>query len=191
MAEDLRVSDSDSRMSELRKAEIIKESLRQSESCLYTSTMLFAWLRRVRLQRQLFMTIPIILGGLAGITVLKNVWPDWLIAILALAASLFPALTDALKIETSVDEIARAAAEYKVLQDRFRINANLTTLQNTDEAQRVLNELMDRMDIVRSTSLTPPERYFREAQRKIGQGHYEFAVDTGKPSVKENAGPSA
>ncbi|MBN9596930.1 MAG: hypothetical protein J0G36_16460 [Afipia sp.] len=183
MAEDIRLTDSDPRVMELRRAEIIKECLRQSESCLYTSTMLFAWLRRVRIQRQLFVALPILLGGLAGVTVLKNAWPDWVIAVLALGASLFPALADALKIQTSVDELARAAAEYKVLQDRFRINANLTSLQDVDEAQRVLSDLMDRMDIVRSTSLTPPEKYFSEAQRKIDQGHYDFDVDDG-PSRK-------
>jgi hypothetical protein len=139
--------------------------------------MLFAWLRRVRVQRQLFVALPIVLGGVAGVAVLKDILPDWLIAILALGASLFPALADALKIQTSVDELAKAAAEYKVLQDRFRINANLTAFQDIDEAQRILNDLMDRMDIVRSTSLTPPEKYFSEAQRKIGLGHYSFAAD--------------
>jgi hypothetical protein len=162
---------------EERRTEIAKECLRQSESCLYTSTMLFCWLRRVRFQRQLFIAIPIILGGIAGVSVLKNAWPDWVIAILALAASTFPALADALKIETSVDEISRAAAEYKVLQDRLRIAANITAKQDVDEAQRVLHELMDRMDIVRSTSLTPPEKYFRAAQQKIRQGDYDFAAD--------------
>ncbi|WP_447415175.1 hypothetical protein, partial [Clostridium perfringens] len=78
---------------------------------LYTSTMLFAWLRRVRIQRQLFVTIPIILGGIAGVSALKDTVPDWVIAVLALAASLFPALADALKIQTSVEELSRAAAE--------------------------------------------------------------------------------
>ena len=139
--------------------------------------MLFAWLRQVRRQKQFLIAAPIVLGGLAGVTVLKNLWPDWIIAIFALSASLFPALADALKFETSVNEIARAAAEYKVLQDRFRITAYLTAKEDVDEARRVLGELMDRMDIVRSTSLTPPERYFKEAQKKINAGHYNFEVD--------------
>ena len=100
----------------------------------------------------------------------EGVLPHWIIAILALAASLFPAVADALNFETSIDEIARTAAEYKVLQDRFRFAANLTAQEDVNEAQRVLTELMDRMDVVRSTSLTPPERYFKEAQTKINQG---------------------
>ncbi len=46
-----------------------------------------------------------------------------------------------------------------------------------DEAGEVLAELMDRMDAVRSSSLTPPQRYFDAARKQIEGGHYEFAVD--------------
>src|SRR5215203_7369044 len=125
MAEDFRPQDSDPRLAPERRTEIIKECFRQSESCLYTSTSLYIWLRRVRWQNQIFIVAPIILGGIAGLTVLKGTISDWGIALLAFAASLFPALADALKMQTSVDEITRLAAEYKALQERFRQTANI------------------------------------------------------------------
>ena len=108
---------------------------------------------------------------------MKSFIPDWGVAILAFVAGLFPALADALKIETSIDETARLAAEYKALQDRFRRTANLTVLSDLDKAEQVLAELMDRMDVARSSSVTPPERFFGEARKKIKAGHYDFSVD--------------
>jgi hypothetical protein len=164
-------------MIEQRRAAIVAECRRQEESCLYTSTTLYIWLRRVRLQKQIFVAAPIIIGGLAGIAILKEWLPDWLMALLAFLASLFPALADGLKIETSVDEITRVAADFKALQDRFRRAANITVLSDIDTAEQALGELMDRMDVARSSSITPPEWAFEEARRKIDAGHYSFAVD--------------
>src|SRR5689334_6264504 len=107
MAEDIRDAHTDLRLSEARRSEIVKEALRQSESCLWTSTTLFIWLRRVRKQRMFYVAAPIVLGAFAGFTVLQDLVPAWAIASASLLASLFPALADALKIETSVDETAR------------------------------------------------------------------------------------
>jgi hypothetical protein len=177
MAEDFWRADSDSRLIEQRRTAIIAECRRQEESCLFTSTTLYIWLRRVRLHRQLFVAAPIILGGIAGIAVLKDALPDWVMAVLAFFASLFPALADGLKIETRVDEITRLAADFKALQDRFRRAATITALSDVDMAEQTLAELMDRMDVARSTSITPPEWAFEEAQRKIKAGDYGFAVD--------------
>ncbi|MGH8555975.1 MAG: hypothetical protein ACRESZ_00665 [Methylococcales bacterium] len=164
-------------MIEDRRAAIIAECHRQEESCLYTSATLFIWLRHVRFQKQFFVGVPIVIGGIAGIAILKDSLPDWLLALLAFLASLFPALADGLKIETRVDEIARLAAEFKALQDRFRRAANITALSDVETAEKTLAELMDRMDVARSSSITPPEWAFVRARRKIAAGHYEFAVD--------------
>ena len=190
MAEDIRQPDSKIHMIERRREEIRKEFERQEESCLYTATTFFLWLRIVRRQKQFFVAAPIILGGIAGVSVLKAFLPDWSIALLALSASILPALADALKIETSVDELSRAASEYKILQGRFRIAANFSTIEDIDKAERTLNELTDRMDTIRSTSLTPPEKYFLEARRKIHSGHYTHAVDEGKHTAKPEASDS-
>jgi hypothetical protein len=176
MAEDIRSSDPDLRLMEPRRAAIIAECRRQEESCLYTSTTLYIWLRRVRLQKQIFVGAPIIIGGVAGIALLKEALPDWMMALMAFFASLFPALAEGLKIETSVDEIKRLAADFKALQDRFRRTATITALTDVD-AEQTLAELMDRMDVARSTSITPPEWAFEEASRKIDAGHYSFVVD--------------
>jgi hypothetical protein len=164
-------------MMEDRAVAIASEARRQEESCLYTSTTHYLWLRRVRLHNTVFIIAPIILGALAGFSVLKDLAPDWVVAALALLASLFPAMANALKIQTSVNEIAANAASYKSLQDRFRQLATIGILSDIDEAEAKLGDLMDRMDVARSTSITAPEKYFKLAQKKIEQGHYDFAVD--------------
>ena len=176
MAENLRNTSSNESV-DRRRSELVKEALRQEERCLWTSTIFYIWLRRVRFHHRLFISIPIILGAIAGFSVLKEAIPPWIIASLALIASLFPALADALKIETSVDEIARAAAEYKALEDRFRQLALITALGSLEQAEGSLAELMDRMDATRGASLTPPEKYFELARKKIDAGNYKFSVD--------------
>lgn len=62
-------------------------------------------------------------------------------------------------------------------QDRFRRLATITVLSAVDAAEAALAELMDRMDVARSSSITPPERYFTAAQAKIKGGDYDFSVD--------------
>jgi hypothetical protein len=189
MAENLRTPDSDPRVVEARRLEIAKEALRQSESCLWTSTMLFTWLRLVRLQHKAVILLPIVLTGLAGFSYVKEWVPAWGVALIAFLSTLIPSIAEALEIQTQVDELKRLAAEYKALQDRFRRLARITALGNVDEAEKVLAELMDRMDVARSSSITPPQRYFDSARRQIEGGHYDFAVDlpTGEtPSGKKS-----
>ena len=128
MAEDIRGSNPDPRSIDDRRRAIIAEFKRQEESCLYTSTTLYIWLRRVRMQKQIFVAAPILIGGIAGLSILKDWEWDVIAAVMAFIASLFPALADALKFETSVDEISRLASEFKALQDRFRRAATITAL---------------------------------------------------------------
>lgn len=177
MAEDLRTSNTDAGAVDARRTEIVKEALRQSESCLWTSTMLFTWLRHVRLQHTLVTLAPIVLTALAGAAFIKTWLPAGAVAIIAFFATLIPSVAEALKIQTHVDELAKSAAEYKALQDRFRRLARITALGDLDEAAEVLAELMDRMDAVRSTSITPPNRYRESAKKQIEAGNYDFAVD--------------
>ena len=167
-----------------RAVAIASEARRQEESCLYTSTTHYLWLRQVRRQNTIFIVAPIILGALAGFSVLKDLAPDWVVAVLALVASLFPALANALKIQTSVNEIAANAASYKSLQDRFRQLATIGILSDLDAAEVELRDLMDRMDVARSTSITAPEKYFKRAQKKIAEGHYDFSVDLSAKTIK-------
>lgn len=175
-------------MTDPRSKAIAEEARRQEESCLYTSTSLYLWLRQVRRQKQIFVIAPIILGAAAGFSAIKEYVPAVGIAFMTLLAGLFPALADALKIQTSVDEIAASAASFKALQDRFRRLATITVLSDLDAAEETLSELMDRMDVARSNSITPPERYFTAAQAKIKSGDYDFSVDLdGRGRVKPAA----
>jgi hypothetical protein len=179
MAEDIRKQDSGgSDLNDQRRDAVIAECLRQEESCLYTSTTLYIWLRRVRRQKQFFVAAPIILGGLAGLSLLKDFAPEWISAILAFLAGLLPALADSLSIQTSVDETTRLASEFKAMQDRFRRTARIIAPHDLDAAENALSELMDRMDVARSTSITPPEWAFAKAQAKIKAGHYNFGEES-------------
>ncbi|MBS1867884.1 MAG: hypothetical protein JSS69_18385 [Acidobacteria bacterium] len=45
---------------------------------------------------------------------------------------------------------------------------------------------MKRHDTARSTSFIPPERFFKKARAKIEAGHYDFAVDSPKPTGSTN-----
>ena len=74
-----------------RLQEIIKECKRQEDSCLYTSTALYEWLKRVRFWRVIFIVVPIIAGSVASARILvRDPTYDWLIAISAMLAGLFP-----------------------------------------------------------------------------------------------------
>lgn len=164
-------------MTSARKAEIQAEALRQMESCLYTSTMLFMWLRPVRWQHKAIVLLPILLTAFAGFSYAKDAMPAWAVAMMGFVAALLPAIAKALDIETHVDELRRLAGDYKSLQDRFRILAKVSVHKDEESAEATLMELMDRLDVARSSSITPPERYFRQAQRKIKSGDYDFSID--------------
>lgn len=167
------------------------ECRRQDESCLYTSTTLYIWLREARLIRRFFVVAPVILGALATWSVLDQPvadWVKWLTATFALLAGLFPAVFEALKLDTHIDEIARQAALFKNLENRFRQAANIDALGPYEEFRAVFTSLMDRMDAARSASITPPERCFRAAQKKIKAGHYQFDSDNGSSGASGQTG---
>lgn len=92
-------------------------------------------------------------------------------------AGLTPAVYKALDFDVSLDAIAKQAHQYKVLQDRFRQAWRVAALGGPDQFKAEFDELMMRMDAARASSLTPPERFFRSAQKKIASGHYDFTVD--------------
>lgn len=162
---------------ERQRAEIVAEALRQMDSCVYTSTSIFMWLRRVRWQHKAIIALPIIFSGLAGLGWLAQQIGPLTVAAISFLATLIPALADALEIQTHVNDLKGAAANYKSLQDRFRQLAKIDALGDVDKARVRLAELMDKMDAVRESSITPPERYFTLAQDKIKAGHYDFSID--------------
>lgn len=170
-------------MSDDRTQNVIDECKRQEESCLYTSTSLFEWVKYLRFWKTCFVVAPILLGGLAT-------WPlvahrdelKWFTGVCALLAGLAPALYKALDVDVSLKLIAQHAHEFKTLQDRFRQAGRIGALGPFPEFKMEFDDLMGRMDAARAASLTPPDRFFNKAKAKIGDGHYEFAVDTSRPS---------
>lgn len=180
MAKNIRQSDSTQPIADPRAEKLIVECRRQEESCLYTSTTLYVWLRQARLIRKFFVVAPVVLGALATWSVLKQPvaeWIKWLTATFALLAGLFPAIFEALKLDAQIDEISREAAVFKNLQDRFRQAAEVTSMGSFDDFKAVVDNLMDRMDEARLTSITPPERCFKSAQNKIQSGDYLFDAE--------------
>lgn len=161
-----------------RTQNLIDECRRQGESCLYTSTSLFEWLKYLRFWKAVFVVAPIILGGLAT-------WPlllhqdayKWLAGVFALFAGFSTALYKALEFDVSLSAVAKHAHQFKILQDGFRQAHRITALGPFAEFKKEFDDLMGRMDAVRAISLTPPERFFKMAQNKIAAGDYEFAVD--------------
>ena len=183
MAEDIRNTNTAECLMDERTSQLVAECWRQEESCRYTSTTLYVWLREARLIRRIFVLVPVILGALATWSILdrpERDWLQWLTATFALLTGIFPAVFKALDLDTEIDEIVRQAASFKNLQDRFRQAANVTALGPFEDFQAEFRALMDRMDQVRTTSITPPERCFEIARKKIDAGHYVFDADQGK-----------
>lgn len=161
-----------------RAQEIVAECKRQEESCLYTSTALFEWLKEVRVWRMAFIVLPVIAGSIASAKILlKDQSYDWLTAIAALLAGLFPAIFKALDLDVGQKTISDSANRFKVLQDRFRQAANVGATKPTDDLEEEFKTLMDRMDDARSASPAVPERHFKAAQKKIKSGDYTFGSD--------------
>lgn len=105
-------------------------------------------------------------------------------------AGLTPAVYKALDLDVSLDTLVKHSHQFKTLQDRFRQAWRVTALGDFGEFKDEFATLMDRMDAARASSLTAPERFFKKAQKKINDGHYDFGVDfpkkPGRPTDFEN-----
>jgi hypothetical protein len=168
-------------MMDARTEEIIKECRRQQESCTYTATALYFWLKEVRRYRVAVITLPIVFGSLASAKILlKDPAYDSLTAVAALLAGLFPAIFKALDLDVSLKAMSDAAHRFEILRDRFRQAASITATRSAQELEEEFKDLMQRMDEARNSSLAIPERHFKKAQRKIGSGDYEFDSDAVK-----------
>src|SRR4051794_6909809 len=104
-----------------KQLELARECKRISESCLYTSTTFFMWLRFLRAIRVIFIIVPLILGAVAGGKLLLGIDANsnqTAIAICALIAGVLPSIYAALQFDDELAEYARVAGEFKNLQDR-------------------------------------------------------------------------
>lgn len=166
-----------------RSQEIVNECKRQEESCLYTSTALFGWLKEVRVWRVAFIVLPIVAGSIASAKILlKDSSYDWLTAIAALTAGLFPAIFKALDLDVSLKTISDSASRFKILQDRFRQASRVGATGSAEDLEEEFKGLMNRMDDARSASPGIPDRHFKGAQKKIKKGDYSFdSIPKDKP----------
>ncbi|MDX8495907.1 hypothetical protein RFN29_30650 [Mesorhizobium sp. VK22B] len=158
-------------MSDRLKA-IQAECENEEENCSYTSTSLMVWLRSVRRRRAFFIVAPILMGGFASLTLLKDSSLAWIAPVLALVAGFFPAILEGLKVESQVAEIAAAAGEFKGLRDGFRHVRNLIAPFNEDAAMTEFDILMEKLNQARKTTLAGPEWAFEIARYKIMRGDY-------------------
>jgi hypothetical protein len=128
-----------------------------------------------------FFTItPLLLGGFAGWRLLTESNLEsvkLVVSAFAFLAGLFPTIYAALKFDDQLKQAETAAAEFKNLQDRFRQVALVGSKKPFAQFEQDFAALMDRLEVARQSSLTPPERFFRAARKKIKAGDYEFDVD--------------
>ena len=168
---------------ELAVQAVSQECERQEESCLFTSTALFEWIKVLRLWRVAFIILPLVCSAVATSALFKH-WA-WVTGIAILCAGVIPAIFKSLDLDKDIAAMTRYANTFKSLQDRFRQARNISALGEIDEFRKEFASLRTKLDDARMASIPIPERYFKKAQRKIGQGHYEFQANT--PSGKQQA----
>jgi len=149
---------------------LVDECKRQEESCLYTSTTFYEWLKRLYFYRQAFIVIEIVLGGISfyACPLLTQCaqW-SWVSSFCGLLAGVLPAIFRALGFDQNLASISKSAVQFKILQDRFRQAHLITALADFEKFSLEFRILMERMDNERDVSPTPPERYFKKAKKKI------------------------
>ena len=180
MAKDSRISNSNSEHASNIVEELINECKRQEESCLFTSTIFYLWLRNSRIIRICFIVVPIILASVGTWSFLNRFDNLWILtgtALSTLLAGVTPAIFNALNLDSHVELIAKQAAIFKCLQDRFRQCWKISSQEPLAEFKTKFEMLMNQMDAAREQSITPPERYFKKARMKIESGHYAFQAD--------------
>ena len=163
-----------------RTESIVGECKRQEESCLYTSTALFEWLKFLRCWKIVFVVSPIVLAAVAtALPAEADRGPGGFGAVCTILAGMAMAIYKALDLDISLDLIAKQANQFKILQDRFRQAWRVGALGDLAEFQAEFDTRMSEMDALRSSSLPPPERFFKRAQTKVQSGDYSFEADPG------------
>jgi hypothetical protein len=176
-------------MTEEKRKKIQDECLRESESCLYTSTTLFIWLRILRIAKIFFIVAPLVLGGLGAWELLTaaNIASVKIFASsCSFLAGLLPAIYTALKFDDSLDSVVRYASIFKNLQDEFRQAALIYSEDAVPSFQEHFERLMMKLNDARSSSITPPEWVFKLAQKKVKGGDYSFDHDSKGTGAKQD-----
>jgi hypothetical protein len=172
-----------------KSTELALECKRLAESCLYTSTSFFIWLRFTRWVKIFFIAAPLVLGSLASWKLLVGydlAEVKVFTAICSFLAGLLPSMYAALKFDDHIEEAKHLAGEFKNLQDRFRQAAMVSSRKPFADFEADFKLLMDRLEQARSASLTPPEWCFKLAQWKIKTGDYDFDIDLKDGEIEPN-----
>ena len=173
MAEDLRHDDT---VDGLRSAHaaLIVECAREEESCLYTSTSFYIWLRTLKVVRAALWVLGAIGSIVSANSILRGQqgYPI-ILAGFAIAGVLMPGLIKAVQLDTVIRDYTAAAAGFKNLQGEFRRLAKVWSNKPFPEFEAEARRAIKAMNEARKPSLTPPEWCFRVAQRKIKRGDYE------------------
>jgi hypothetical protein len=157
---------------------LAKECRRLEESCLYTSTSLFIWLRWLRTVRVFLIAASLVCGAIAGWeTLAGHEGTKALVAACAFLAGLLPTIGSALKLDKGIEEARRLSGEFKNLQNRFRLAALVSSKKSFEDFNAEVEPLIKRHERARATSATPPEVVFLLARRKVKAGHYTFDLD--------------
>jgi len=158
--------------------EILNECAREEENCLYTSTTLYFWLKHLRRLQAFFITAPLLLGGFAGVKVLASNELDYIkyfLGISALLAGVLPSIYTNLKLDIKIKEVDYLAGKYKIMQGTLR---RLRKIHFGDEnLPELFCQAISELNRIKSNSITPPERFFKRARKKIKKGDYEFDSD--------------
>lgn len=163
-----------------KSVQLAQECKRLSESCLYTSTSFFIWLKYLRLMRLIFVVVPLILGSIASWKLLTTSSVEsvkLVTAVCSFFAGLLPSIYSALKLDQNLEMVARLAAQFKNLQDGFRMLALVSARKAFSEFETEFKQMFGRLEEARLPSLTPPEWVFKMAQKKVKSGDYSFDVD--------------
>jgi hypothetical protein len=173
MAENLRHDDSPESGLNVAQASLIAECEREEESCLYTSTSFFIWLRMLKhIRTALWVGGAVGSIGAASSILRGDQGHPIIMAGLALAGVLMPGLIKAVRLDSAIKDYATTAATFKNLQGDFRRAAKVWSNKPFPEFEAEARKIIKAMNEARKPSLTPPEWCFRQAQKKVKRGDY-------------------
>lgn len=177
MAENLRHDDINHGLKTAHVA-LIAECEREEESCLYTSTSFYVWLRTLRMTRAALWVFGTIGSIVSANSILRGQHGyETVMAALAVTGVLMPGLIKVVQLDAAIRDYAMAAAVFKNLQGEFRRLAQVWSNKPFPEFEAEARRAIKAMNEARKPSLTPPEWCFRLAQRKVKRGDYEKDED--------------
>jgi hypothetical protein len=150
--------------------ELIDECRRQSDTCRDTAVTFILWLRVLRWIRTTCLVAPVIFGALATWQVLTGL--PVMAAVFTLLATVIPPAYRASRQDAEIEDYQSLAGEFTNLRDRFRQAALISSKKTFAEFEADTKPLIVRLEKARARPLTPPECFFKRAQRKIKAGDY-------------------